>query len=385
MSVRRATSTPPPSSSPITSTYKPAYIYDDDKDPEVPFGSDLDPDLAWCPGSVPAVPRDEVALVYSNIGPTLFDTHGSARSFMAKSVALALGGSVAVSDCAPVSLGGDGRGSALHCTANSVASFFLTIQYSFLDAHMRKIGICPFARECGARLCDVLIVDDAHLAALQGNLPAAPVLLLGRDALTVRPLETIFGLVLRAGHARDSDNYVALWTHPQQRKLEVPISGTHARRVHQGVDISTTLPYDTPPADAAEDLSALSPALEFLARDGAPRVARAWNDGIKGMEAALAAGATAASDALPGVPRSKDEMRERLLQSAVSAKLTAAERVYFDHYLTDLHASRISFSPLVTYKYYALEALQFSQHFKLPQVAGPWSGSGRKWRTQRCQ
>ena len=39
------------------------------------------------------------------------------------------------------------------------------------------------------------MIVDAHLAALLGNLSAAPVLLLGRDALTVRPLETIFGLI----------------------------------------------------------------------------------------------------------------------------------------------------------------------------------------------
>ncbi len=274
--------------------------------------------------------------MHSSAGPTLFDTHGSPVSFVAKSVVLAMGNTVTVSDCAPVALGGEGRGSALHCTASSTASFQLTIQYSFLDAHMRDIGVCPFARECGAQISGILIVDDEHLAALQGNLPVAPVLLLGRDALTVRALETIFGLVLRAGLNRESGNFLALWTHPQQRKMTVPISGTHARRVHMGVEGSTTLPYDTPPADPAEDLSTLSPVLEFLGRDGAPRTSRAWDDGSKGIEAALAAESTAASGDLPGVPRSKEELRARLLQSATSAKLTSDERVYFDHYLSEL-------------------------------------------------
>jgi hypothetical protein len=156
----------------------------------------------------------------TNIGATILDTGGSTYDIIASSAVAALGPRFAtLTDLdTPIDIGGGGAGSALRCRALQSATFTLTTHYSFLDSNMREIGVCPFARECGAQLSGVLVVEDHHLAAMQGNLPHPPLLLLGRNSLTVRGLETLHILTLRAGMNRASPNFVALWTHPQQRR-----------------------------------------------------------------------------------------------------------------------------------------------------------------------
>ena len=61
---------------------------------------------------------------------------------------------------------------------------------------MRKIGTCPFAKEEGVLLDGIL------------------------------------------DYKRALARHVALWTHPQRQRTQVPASGTHARRVHQGPDFT---------------------------------------------------------------------------------------------------------------------------------------------------
>ncbi len=322
--MRRTASAPPP---PRTAHF------DFERDDTVPFGVDVNPDLPWCPGAIPAIPQDEVAFIFTNIGPSLLDTHGSPRSLIARSAVEALGDLIISTPCAPFSFGGNGAGSALHCTATSSASFTLTIQFSFLDFNMRTLATPPFARECGAQLSGIYIVDDSHLAALQGALPAPPLLLLGRDCLKVRALEELFALVLRAGFDRASDQFVALWSHPQQRRIELPVSGTYARRVHQGADLSTAIPFDTPPADSREDISSLAPHLELFSRDGPPHL---WPALQASGDAITPSVAASQLDSGPGTPRSKQELLDRIVGSANSAKLAASDRLYFDFFCDEL-------------------------------------------------
>ena len=342
MRVRRVGSAPP-----ATRGATVPHERDYDSDVDVPFGTLIDFDLPWCPGAVPAARDNDVAMIMTNIGATILDTGGSTYDIIASSAVAALGPRFAtLTDLdTPIDIGGGGAGSALCCRALQSATFTLTAHYSFLDSHMREIGVCPFARECGAQLSGVLVVDDHHLAAIQGNLPHPPLLLLGRNSLTVRGLETLHTLTLRAGMNRASPNFVALWTHPQQRRQTLGVSGTHARRVHQGADCSTTIPHDLPPADLTQIPSHLAPHLDFLDCDAAPptwtapppTVHSVGGGGVAPTAHSVGGGAAATDPVpLPGVPRSRAELRERVLKAADSMALTDVERTFFDSFYDDL-------------------------------------------------
>ena len=127
-------------------------------------------------------------------GATLTDALGSPVSMVAQSVVAALGGRFCqVSDLAePRQLGGAGPGSALRFSVWHLSTSLCT--RPFLDALMRKIGTCPLCKGGGG--------------AIGWNMD----------------------------YNRELARHVALWTHPQRQRTQVPASGTHARRVHQGPD-----------------------------------------------------------------------------------------------------------------------------------------------------
>jgi hypothetical protein len=318
------------------------FDYSDLKEDTSLTGAMVDPDLPWTVGAVPAQPLGEVALVHTSIGPTLMDALGSPHSFVAQSIVDRLGARGVRLRPKILDMGGSGVGSALHGRAETAASFLMTIHISYQTQQHKAQGVGPFCREFGADLTDVYVVPDAHLASMQGAHAVAPVLLLGADALKLRPLENLWKLALQAGFDRASDNYVALWSHPQLQRKDVESGGAYYKDVHLRPSFSVEVPYDVPHKDPIEDISAMNPSAGIFGRDGPPQAV--WHHGrseradthaaMAHMNQVLAVGRTTHR----GVPQSRAELRDRLMDGLRSQRvsLDAPDMDYLKTFLEPL-------------------------------------------------